>query len=41
MTLEIEKLFLANFTTNHPTTAPETFIIAKIIIDVSKNPDSE
>ena len=37
----MEKSFLANFTTNHPTTAPETFIIAKIITDVSKNPGSE
>ena len=45
MTLKVEILFLANFTTNHSTTAPGmviiTKIITKIIITVSKNPGND
>ena len=37
MTLEMDLLFLTNFTTNHLTTAPVMVIIAKIITAVSKN----
>jgi hypothetical protein len=41
MGLKMGILFLANFTTNHPMTAPEMVVIAKIISAVSKNLASE